>query len=420
WWNMESIFGACTAVGLIKMNVGTYGGLPNPFISDEDSSNEEKNRRKMEEIWDDIKTCGNKLSENKNDLQYIYDHKIIPYEDKDDEYKTRASKLHSKYTNTWERFVELVKGYDTISEKIEKGVLASLVGLVTGIGGLIKGAIIYKGAEIGIKVELVTGDAPDCLKYCIDKADEYDKTIVTVLKDPTLIEEGIAQGVSDAAEEEGIAYCCGYAITEILQTIFISKGLDKVKDVSKVEKVTTKIDEVVDISKAEKDVLKVEEGVGETATGVSDVANKVKPSRLPDTNAVPEGKKTKIGKKIDDAERRSLERENDSADILAKQGYSIEQNPAAPEVAPKKPDYRIEGQLFDCFAPAEQTPIKNILSTINEKVNIKKQANRVIVNLQDWDGGVDDLARELVKNTVKNLEEVIVITKEGKAISIFP
>ncbi|TYQ18270.1 UNVERIFIED_CONTAM: filamentous hemagglutinin [Acetivibrio alkalicellulosi] len=202
------------------------------------------------------------------------------------------------------------------------------------------------------------------------------------------------------------------------------KAFAESKDDIANQSIEVKIDTIKSIEKMiVAGVISKEEGryiIESTIAKVSKDVKKVKPSKPPNPNAVPEGDKTKIGKKVDDAEKRSLNRENESAIILAKEGYKIKQNPVALEVAPKKPDYRIEGQLFDCYAPDEGTPIKNILSTINEKVNIKKQANRMVVNLQDWDGNMDDLAKEFIKKPVKNLEEVIVITKEEKAISIFP
>jgi hypothetical protein len=46
--------------------------------------------------------------------------------------------------------------------------------------------------------------------------------------------------------------------------------------------------------------------------------------------------------------RQALERENDSARVLARQGYDVEQNPEVP--GDKNPDYRIEGEIFDNVA----------------------------------------------------------------------
>lgn len=54
---------------------------------------------------------------------------------------------------------------------------------------------------------------------------------------------------------------------------------------------------------------------------------------------------------------RSLIRENESADILVKKGYNVEQNPVIDGV--KNPDYRIDGVIYDNYAP-ETSNVRNI------------------------------------------------------------
>ena len=83
-----------------------------------------------------------------------------------------------------------VGGIGKASIDIVKGFFWSFVGLVEGIIGIIKAAVIYAGAGLGAISEKITGDAPDCLKYCERKAEEYNKTIVEIVKDPfSLIED---------------------------------------------------------------------------------------------------------------------------------------------------------------------------------------------------------------------------------------
>ena len=66
---------------------------------------------------------------------------------------------------------------------------------------------------------------------------------------------------------------------------------------------------------------------------------------------------------MDDATRRSLTRENEAAETLAKNGYDVEQNPKV-EGTTRNPDYIIEGEVFDCYSPAQNTSVRNIASTI--------------------------------------------------------
>lgn len=121
---------------------------------------------------------------------------------------------------------------------------------------------------------------------------------------------------------------------------------------------------------------------------------------------------------MDDATRRSLIKENEAAETLARNGYNIEQNPIV-EGTTRNPDYRIEGEIFDCYSPAENTKIRNIVSTIEEKVIEKGQANRVALNLDDWNGNINELVNQLNEYPIEVLEEVLVV-QDGNVISIYP
>jgi hypothetical protein len=249
WWNMESIFGNCDGVGLLKFNIGAFRSLPNFFKSEEEKANEESNSRKLEEIWDIIKIYKDKLDDNKDEMQSLFNNKIVPYEDKDDEYQTRAAGLHSKYSNTWESIIELNNKACDILENTVKGAFDSLVALVTGLVALaeyclVKGVLTNSGSGQAITIMQEAGDVPEWLQGSIDRSNEFDKGILAIVKDPTLIAEGIAQSSSDAYEEKGIAYCIGYAGAEIAQVVVpwtkISKSAEASK-ISKLEKAAIKL-----------------------------------------------------------------------------------------------------------------------------------------------------------------------------------
>lgn len=121
---------------------------------------------------------------------------------------------------------------------------------------------------------------------------------------------------------------------------------------------------------------------------------------------------------MDEATRRSLTRENEAAETLAKNGYIIEQNPVI-EGTTRNPDYLIEGEIFDCYSPAENTKVRNVASTIEEKVLQKGQAERVVLNLDDWKGNVDELVKQLNDYPIEGLKEVIIVY-DGTVQSIYP
>jgi filamentous hemagglutinin len=121
------------------------------------------------------------------------------------------------------------------------------------------------------------------------------------------------------------------------------------------------------------------------------------------------GTPTRIPAAADASEIRSLTRENQSAEILANGGFKVEQNPTV--TGPKNPDYRINGEVFDNYAPASSS-VRNIASNIEEKV-IAGQTNNVVVNLADSSTTLAALQAQLTNYPVSGLKQVIIIDKSG-------
>lgn|GEM_PF-2804098 len=165
--------------------------------------------------------------------------------------------------------------------------------------------------------------------------------------------------------------------------------------------------------------FKRSEGAGEGGT-----EELIKPSKLPDPDAIPSGTRTKIPTNADHATKQSLELENDAADQLAKKGFDIEQNPKVRENdgidLNRDPDFRIEGKIFDCYSPTENKNIRGIWSEVQEKVVVKQQTKNVVINLKNWSGDVPALLEQFKQWEITGLEEVLAITKNGDIISIFP
>ncbi|SDE52381.1 hypothetical protein [Glycomyces harbinensis] len=138
------------------------------------------------------------------------------------------------------------------------------------------------------------------------------------------------------------------------------------------------------------------------------------PSKQPDPNATPGGTPAKIegsGEK-----KRSLRRENESAQTLAENGYDVVQNPGVKPNG-KDPDYEIEGETFDCYAPKTSNP-DNIRSKISEKVN-DGQTDRVILNLDDSNMSPSALKEVLDRRPLEGLKEIKVI-KNGQITNLYP
>ena len=149
---------------------------------------------------------------------------------------------------------------------------------------------------------------------------------------------------------------------------------------------------------------------------IASIAKPISPSGASNSTAVPGGRPTVIRPKDDAATVRSITRENEAAQAIARSGYIIEQQPKVE--GRKKPDYRIEEEIFDCYAPMEGTRARNIRSNINRKV-VEDQTKRIVLNLDDWTGTEAEVLKALQAEPVSGLEQVLVV-KGGKVYSIFP
>jgi filamentous hemagglutinin len=111
--------------------------------------------------------------------------------------------------------------------------------------------------------------------------------------------------------------------------------------------------------------------------------------------------------------KRSLQRENESADRLVENGYNVEQNPLTKTTdnlrEGAQPDYRINGEIFDNYAPSNKADVEQIRHQISRKVK-KKQTYRVILNLDDCDVPITDIKTMLtIRKPVLNLQQLIII-----------
>lgn len=140
--------------------------------------------------------------------------------------------------------------------------------------------------------------------------------------------------------------------------------------------------------------------------------------KRPTPGAKPRGQPTKIKAKAEADERRSIRRENEAAQELAEWGFDVEQQPTV--AGSKKPDLRLNGNIFDVYSPAYDTPLKNIRGAIMKKVD-DNQARRIVVNLDDAHVTPQKLSQHLDRNrsVLDGLVEVITI-RRGRIRRIYP
>lgn len=111
---------------------------------------------------------------------------------------------------------------------------------------------------------------------------------------------------------------------------------------------------------------------------------------------------------------RCLSRENESAQILSQSGFLVEQNPYI--TGNKNPDYRINGEVFDNYAPKSNS-VRNIYSEVKSKID-KGQTSNVVINMSDTKVNVPELQKQLTQWPIMGLDKVIVIDKTGNAIRV--
>jgi len=144
----------------------------------------------------------------------------------------------------------------------------------------------------------------------------------------------------------------------------------------------------------------------------------------------PVGHPTRVGRGEDVNVQRSLELENSGAVVLAGRGYRVRQNPTSDEVARarqdtgdtgdpgSKPDYLLEGRVFDCYSPTANKPPRGIWWEVEDKVVARNQTQRVVVNLEDWRGDMSALRKQFADWPIRGLREVKAITPDGDIVQI--
>ncbi|MDU1323373.1 MAG: EndoU domain-containing protein [Clostridium botulinum] len=216
WWNIKSMEGIINQITDEQMRWGyNYSGS---WSSDKDViEREEHNGRQIESINHIVEKYVNILNQKIQEIYAIHNSKVIPFENTDDAFRDRAWNMYWKCTGLGDWVGDFFGFLDKSFNNIIDGVLKGLTDLVVGLAQLAIGAVEYVGSCAVVVLCEPFGGAPDWIK---NKVDSDNKLISSILKDPALIIEGLAQDASDAIDEKGICYSVGY--------LGGTKGLDKI------------------------------------------------------------------------------------------------------------------------------------------------------------------------------------------------
>ncbi|WP_273834224.1 hypothetical protein [Guptibacillus sedimenti] len=185
------------------------------FFDDPTESEIEKSRSNeanLNQIRREINRSESVLQQKMDDLWGIYNTKVKPFENTDDDYYGKAQKLKMSYTGVFEGVWDGVEDLSSDIYGFGKGLVLGLYEIGKGIVTVAGDAgIVYTSHQLPDSIE------PDFLKEAADKRVEgYRAAAMQAIKDPMGVVESISQSFSDTYEDEGIAYLAGNASTAFI------------------------------------------------------------------------------------------------------------------------------------------------------------------------------------------------------------
>ena len=300
------------------------------------------------------------------------------------------------------------KGFNLgdIAKEAGKGAIVGLVGTLVGVGlGAAVGAVATGVAAVAAGGAVV-GGITGAVEQCVDNK---------------LHDRPMGQDIGRAA---AIGAAIG-AVTAGAGAIWANRARRAAQAAREAEEAARRTQQALReaeeverrAAQAAREAEEAERRAAQAAREAEEIATKPSGTK----GGKPGGTRTKVRKGDN---KRSDELENHSADVLADQGYRVEQNPPAKPNG-KKPDYKIEGQYADNVAPGRNTSPDNIAARVAEKAGTD-QADRAVVNLADCDTPVPDI-RQSMKNAyntpdngMQSVKEVVIIDKTGSVLKIYP
>jgi hypothetical protein len=224
------------------------------------------NKAKLDLIRDKIRETNQTMSSKMDNLWDLYNSKVKPFENTDDDYSKKAKDIKKKYTSMWEWLVGSFKNAIVARIDFVRGIVAGLVDLVEGVVVLAGNGLILVVSDI-IPDEI----EPAFLKDKSDSImDDFQAVTKQLLEDPFIIVESIGQSISDTWEEEGAMYMSGYVAADVLVSIFGGKALQSgniLGDVSSTGRTLDKIGDTTQVLDKAGDVAKQVDRVEDVVKG---------------------------------------------------------------------------------------------------------------------------------------------------------
>ena len=216
WFNLQQIergisgnVGKASRVAS-RVPYNTFSFFDEPTESEIEKSR--SNEANLNQIRREINRSENVLQQKMDDLWGIYNTKVKPFENTDDDYYGKAQNLKMSYTGLFEGVWDGVEDLSSDIYGFGKGLVLGLYEIGKGIVTVAGDAgIVYTSHQLPDSIE------PDFLKEAADKRVEgYKSAAMQAIKDPMGVAESITQSFSDTYEDEGIAYLAGNASTAFI------------------------------------------------------------------------------------------------------------------------------------------------------------------------------------------------------------
>ena len=237
WFNMQSILSACDRIAAMVYNVNVpwLGTTYTAFAKEEVKEKETKYYNKLEEVQQKIqKKYQDSIAGYKDELVKLYEDKVVVYENTDDVYASKVSKdYYPKYTSLGEGILNVFEWLGDAVTGFVGGVIEGVIGVIDGIGEFLFGIGEFAVSECVVLVNKGMGSEPP--DWALKNVKETKEQVGAILDDPMLLVEGMAQGISDTYESEGIWYCAGYAVGTYAGTKGIAEAGKAVKGKVKVK-----------------------------------------------------------------------------------------------------------------------------------------------------------------------------------------
>ena len=227
WWNLQQIKAIPYAYVEAYPHVPSHYYMDefvNPFADDADevrARNEDRRRRrennynKLVDFYNNtIRSTADGLWQDTEDLKSIYDNYVVEYENTDDIYARKMDELYDS-----------IKTWIDIAGDLWQGTKDLLRGFGTGIVDLVKG--LKAPLEIMLAINPST-PLPLGVKIALlyDGGMEIYQGTKVFIKDPENTIGAMFQGMFDTGDEEGTAFCVGYATEKVVEVIVAKKVAD--------------------------------------------------------------------------------------------------------------------------------------------------------------------------------------------------